>query len=114
MLPEPRDNGCVRMPTQYIHQPPVDKAIETVRRQVPGIVRIRYSLDSDWTGDPSIFFRILLSDAASRPGNHLREIAQRVTLLLMNEVRSEEFGLHAYFNFRSESEQKALRESDWE
>ena len=64
------------------------------------------------SGEPSIFFRILVSDAAGHPAN-LKDLAQRVALLLMNEVQTDEFGLHAYFNFRSESEQAALREPAW-
>ena len=31
----------------------------------------------------------------------------------MNEVRSDEIGFHAYFNFRSESEQAKLNEPAW-
>jgi hypothetical protein len=75
-------------------------------------VRIRYSIKPDSTGDPSLFFRIVLSDeVAGKP--KLNEIAQTVALTLMYEVRAEELGLHSYFNFRSQSEQAKLNEPAW-
>ena len=76
------------------------------------VVRIRYNFGTDWTGDPSIFFRIVLRDeAANNP--KLSGIAQAITLILSREVRAEEQGLHAYFNFRSNSELSNLNEPAW-
>jgi hypothetical protein len=76
------------------------------------VVRIRYDIATDWIGTPSIFFRIILTDKASEPEN-LREVAQRVSLKLMNEAKTDESGLHAYFSFRSRSEQAKLKEPAW-
>ncbi len=78
----------------------------------PDVVRIRYSVGSDWTGDPSIFFRIVLSDDASRNAQ-LSETAERVALTIRNEVDVEQLGLHSYFNFRTLSEQAELQEPAW-
>ncbi len=78
----------------------------------PKVVRIRYNLGSDWTGDPSVFFRIVLSDEVAKK-TKLNQIAQTVTLALMREVKAEELGLHSYFNFRSRSEQERLNEPAW-
>jgi hypothetical protein len=101
------------MPIRFVQQPPVEEAVVSVQRALaPDVVRIRYSFDDDWTGEPSIFFRILLSDAATRPGKRW-EVAQRVTERLRDEVRSDEYGLHDYFNFRSESEQAELKDPAW-
>ncbi len=101
------------IPIGFVREPEVDEAILRVQQALgPDVVRIRYSYDNDWSGEPSLFFRILLSDAASRPSN-LKEIAQRVTSRLVNEVRTDDYGIHAYFNFRSESEQAALRDPAW-
>ncbi len=110
-----RDNIDVpSVPSGFVHQNQIEKAVQRAQKALtPGVVRIRYSIGNDWTGDPSIFFRVVLSDAASRPSN-LQKVAQRVKLRLMNEVRSDEFGFHAYFNFRSESEQAKLKEPAWE
>lgn len=55
---------------------------------------------------------MLLSDDAVEP-KRLQEVAQRVALKLDGEVQSENFGLHAYFNFRSKSEQDKLKEPTW-
>jgi hypothetical protein len=76
------------------------------------VVRIRYSLGSDWSGDPSIFFRVVVTDNASRKAQ-LRDLAQNVARTLNNEVKVEELGLHSYFNFRSLSEQATLEEPAW-
>jgi hypothetical protein len=60
--------------------------------------RIRYDFGSDWTGDPSIFFSIVLTDeAAKKP--RLNDIANAIALILMREVKPEEHGWHSYFNF---------------
>lgn len=76
------------------------------------VVRIRYDFGQDWTGDPSIFFRIVITDdAANRP--RLNETANAIALILMREVKAEEQGLHPYFNFRSASEQATLKEPAW-
>jgi hypothetical protein len=64
------------------------------------------------TGDPSIFFRVLLSDDAAKP-NRLGEVAQKITAKLTGEVQAENFGFHTYFNFRSKSEQDMLKEPAW-
>ena len=78
----------------------------------PEVVCIRYSIGPDWTGDRSIFFRIILSDAASRP-ERLRKIAQRVENRILREVKAEDLGLQTYFNFRSLSEQAELKDPAW-
>ena len=76
------------------------------------VVRIRYNLGEDWSGDFAVFFRVVLKDSASkRP--LLREVARRVTDLILGEVQPQELGLQAYFNFRSESEQAELKEEAW-
>lgn len=101
------------VPSGFVHQGEVEKAVQRAQGAlIPDVVRIRYSIGSDWTGDPSIFFRVLLSDAASQP-SRLQEVAQRVASRLIDEVRSEEFGFHAYFNFRSESDQVKLNDPAW-
>ena len=87
----------------------VERAAEALSADV---VRIRYDIGPDWIGTPAIFFRIILTDKASKPQN-LREIAQRVSLKLMDEAKTDESGLHAYFSFRNRSEQAKLKEPAW-
>ncbi len=98
---------------RYVNRQEVDAAVERAAQSLaPDVVRIRYSFDDDWTGDPSIFFRVLISDeAASRP--RLSDLAHVVSSRLRNEVRTDELGIHAYFNYRSLSEQSELNEPAW-
>jgi hypothetical protein len=83
------------------------------RALAPDVIRVMYSITVDWTGEQSLFFRILISDEASTP-NRLRETTQHITAKILHEIKSEELGLQTYFNFRSKSEQEVLREPFWE
>jgi hypothetical protein len=79
----------------------------------PDVVRIMHSFTLDWTGEQSLFFRVLISDRASAP-NRLGETTQRIIAKILHEIKAEELGLQTYFNFRSKSEQEKLREPFWE
>lgn len=79
----------------------------------PDVVRIMHSFAEDWQGNISLFFRVVISDAAAAP-NRLRETTQRIIKKVHHEIRAEELGVQTYFNFRSKSEQAALREPSWE
>ena len=75
----------------------------------PDVVRIRSQFGEDWTGDPSIFFCVLISDNASREPN-LRQLSQRIAATLRDQVQAEEQGVNVHFNLRSFSEQAQLKE----
>jgi hypothetical protein len=83
------------------------------RKLAPDVVRIRYSLEEDWMGEPAVFFRILLSDDASRE-KRLGETAPRAQRVLADEVDPHQYGLRYYFRVRSASEQAKLKEKSWE
>ena len=72
-----------------------------------------YSFSLDWQGEQSLFFRVLITDAAAAPAK-LRQTTHKIILKVLMEVKAEELGLQCYFNFRSESEQVKLREPAWE
>lgn len=72
-----------------------------------------YVSAEDNQGIDSLFFRILLSDAASNPAT-LRETTERIIARVLREIRASELGLQTYFNFRSKSEQAMLRDPFWE
>jgi hypothetical protein len=112
--PKTRDNGVVAIvPNGYVKQALIDSGLErAVQALAPDVVRIRYSFGDDWTGDPSVFFKIVLSNDASREKN-LSQVAQRVTQTLRNEIKLEESGLHFYFKFRSLSETTELKDAAW-
>jgi hypothetical protein len=76
----------------------------------PGVVRLRYTFDDDWSGDPAIFFWITLSDDASRK-EVLPETGRRVMDFITQRLDPMvQWGLIPYFNFRSQSEQAKLKE----
>jgi hypothetical protein len=79
----------------------------------PDVVRIMYSFADDWTGEESLFFRVLISDEASAP-SRLRKTTQRISAKILREIKADELGLQTYINFRSKSEQETLREPFWE
>jgi hypothetical protein len=101
-------------PTTFVHQPALDSAVRAVESSFASqVVHIRYSLADDSSGAPAIFFRILVRDESALI-ERLREFSMRISIALMNAARTDENGLHAYFNFRSVSEQARHRNPDWE
>ena len=76
----------------------------------PGVVRLTYTLDDDWSGDPGIFFWITLSDDAARK-EILPQTSRRVVDFITQRLDPmTHWGLIPYFNFRSQSEQMKLKE----
>jgi hypothetical protein len=90
-----------------------NKITKVIRKLGNEVVRVNYSLGSDSTGEPAIFFRVVLTDAASRE-DKLAEVTGRIARILFDEVRPyENWGLLPYFSFRSKSEQKARNDPEW-
>jgi hypothetical protein len=84
---------------------------QVVRLLSPDVVYIRYEIGEDWRGDWAIFFRVILSDEAGRV--RLRETATKVVSRLAEQLDFQSLGVFPYHNFRSVSEQAALREKAW-
>jgi hypothetical protein len=87
----------------------IERAVQLFRDDV---VHVYYEVGFDWMGFASIFFKIVISDQASRPAR-LRDISQRLELALMSELGTDENGVHAYFNFRSQSEVESINDPAW-
>lgn len=92
---------------------PTQEQVDRIaRRLAPDVVRIRLNVGKDWTEDPAIYFRVTLSDDASR-----RERLAEVTELVKENVAGQLdlAGLEhiPYFRFRSRSEQSKLNEAAW-
>jgi hypothetical protein len=101
------------VPSGVVHQQRIAKGVaKAAKLLTPQVVNIRYSFDEDWSGAGAIFFRVVLSDQASSR-SHLHAVARKVRSTIFNEVKPDELGLQAYFNFRSESEQAKLQEEAW-
>lgn len=86
------------------------KSFNAITPLPPGVVNLRYTVDTDWSGDPAIFFWITLSDEAAR-----REVLSQNSRRIMDFVTQRldplrQWGLIPYFYFRSQSEQAKLRE----
>ncbi len=101
------------VPTGIVRQAELAADVAAVGQELaPDVVRIRYDIGPDWSDEWSIFFRIVLSDDASRE-ERLAEVTRRATSRLLKEVKPAELGLLPYFSFRSQSEQEMLQEEAW-
>ena len=89
-----------------------DKVAAVADQFRPEVVRVRYSLGANVAGEPSIFFRILLTDKAAKKRNLLQFVKQ-VEAALDEAIDFYEYGLSLYFSYRSESEQADLKEEIW-
>lgn len=95
---------------------PNQEQVDKIARDLaPEVVRIRFNLGQDWSEHPAIYFRVILSDAASRPdrlGNVTGVVSARLfDGLGLSDSNSD---LIPYFRFRSESEQAKLNEQSWD
>lgn len=92
--------------------PAVEKAIENVKRGKE-VVHVRYNFDYDSGGDPALYFRIVLSDSASREDT-LGDVVRRIEAALDDELEPYvNWGLIPYFRFRSASENAQRRDPEW-
>lgn len=79
----------------------------------PDVVYIRHNVGYDWSGDPALFLRIVLSDEASDE-DHRRATGMRISSEIYEKLKPQErWGLLPYFNFRDESEQAEMRDKEW-
>lgn len=103
------------MPTGFVHQGQLDSVIKNTSGSLgPEVAHVSYSMGPDSTGEPSIFFRILLADSYISDET-IADLTGRIATALFNAVRPlENWGLRPYFNFRSKSEQDSRRDPDWE
>jgi len=101
------------MPSTVLKESDIDKAVrEAAKELAPDVQWIRYEIALDWSGDRAIFFRVVLSNDASREAR-LRKVTKRVESLLSEKLNLDESDLLSYFNYRSRSEQAAAREPAW-
>ena len=91
----------------------LEKQVREIEKMFPcEVVGIRYSLGDDWSGDPGIFFKVLLTDAVSRR-EVIGDIAHRVKWALNDIVFPDSPDYYPYVNYRSESEQQKLNDPAW-
>jgi hypothetical protein len=104
----------VYIPRGVAQQGQLAAAIAEVERKLgPDVVRLRYTIGTNWSDEPAIFFRVLLTDEASKR-NRLHAVASRVRALIQEHVDPLNlWGLMPYYNFRSQTEQEMLKEPVW-
>jgi hypothetical protein len=99
-------------PSAVTKQSEIQAAINAVERSLaPDVVHIRYEIGEDWSGQSSIFFRVVLTDDAAK--RRLRDVATKVVWGLARRLDFPSMGVFPYHNFRSVSEQEALQEPAW-
>ncbi|MBY0502698.1 MAG: hypothetical protein K2X03_02230 [Bryobacteraceae bacterium] len=104
----------MQVPAGYVNQAQLGGIItEAAQHLAPEVVHVTYSLGPDSTGEPSLFFRILLADAYIREET-IADLTGRISAALFDAIRPiENWGLRPYFNFRSKSEQDRRRDPGW-
>ena len=102
------------VPSGTVHQGQLGDVVAQAAQQLgPEVVHVTYGIGPDSTGEPSIFFRILLSDSFIREDT-IADLTSGIGRVLFDAVRPlENWGLRPYFNFRSKSEQDRRHDPDW-
>jgi hypothetical protein len=92
---------------------PTQEQVDRIARELaPDVVRIRLDVKPDWTDDPALFFRVTMSDEASRR-DRMWDATELVRARVIDELRLEDSDMHPYFRFRSHSEQAELQDPQW-
>ncbi len=104
------------IPTRYIDTVEVERAVDAfIKTLGPEVVRVRYNIGEDWTGDPALYLRIILADSVASNRDTLFKAAQRVRLAFREQLRPQElWGLFPHTSFRSKSEQDQLNDPKWQ
>jgi hypothetical protein len=93
---------------------PTQQQVDEIARDLaPDVVRIRIMVGQDWSEHPAIYFRVVLSDEASRR-DRLASVVGLVRSRFYEKLALSDSGHIPYFRFRSESEQSKLREAAWD
>ena len=105
---------AVYVPIAVQKQPQINAAVAEVTKQLAhlGVVLIKWEIGQAWDGSWAIFFRVLLTDEASK-GQKLREVTTSVVWRMSEKLDLPGLGLFPYFDFRSQSEQAEHREPAW-
>jgi hypothetical protein len=108
---EKRDSIVVIIPRAHAQKAEFAAAVARVEQQLhPNVVRIYHTFGNDWTGEASVFFMVVLSDAASRR-EQLLNVTNGVSNAIVQQVEPlEQWGVLPYFKFRSQSEQALHKE----
>ena len=106
-----RDNRIVHVPRAFVEENRFQAAVaQAAQRLAPHVVSLIPALGDDWSGEPAVFFMVILSDAASRR-DQLLSVSNQVSEAIVEQVQPlEQWDVLPYFNFRSQSEQTKLNQ----
>ena len=105
-------------PAGYVSPEQIASEIERAKQKLgPEVIRVKYTVEEDTSGEPAIYFRITLTDSAfgTRPSTEaVGRTTGKIREILFDELRpNENWGLQPYFRFRSESEQATMHDPEW-
>ena len=102
------------IPSGYINQGQLATDVERAKLKLgTEVVRVRHNVGADTSGDPSLFFRVILKDSSIREDT-LADLTGQIAAVFFDELRPyENWGLIPYFSFRSESEQSQRNDLEW-
>ena len=98
----------------FLERDQLDEAVNAMIPLLgPDVERLRYSLEEDWSGDPAIYFKIVLSDEASSE-DRLRPTTEQIEATIDRHLHPlTQWGLFCYINYRTHSELLARQEKAW-
>jgi hypothetical protein len=100
-------------PIAAMRLPQIHAAVaDAVKEFSPDVIHIRYEVKEDWSGDPAIYFRVLVSDEASTA--RLHEVATELKRRMEERLDFLWLEFFPYYRFRNVSEQAVLQEKSWE
>ncbi len=99
------------VPTGFVNQTEMANAVQAAAKLLGSeVVRLRHTIGTDTSGDPAIFFRIVLADWAVDEDT-LADVTGKIANTIVDDLRPyERWGLVPYFSYRSDSEQSTERE----
>ncbi len=104
-------NGNVHVPSAFVQQTQFEAEIQrTAVNLAPAVLRVIPPLGNDWSGEPAVFFMVILEDAASSPDRLLPEANQASRAIVQQVQPLERWDVLPYFNFRSQSEHAQLEQ----
>ena len=102
------------LPKGILEREKLDAAIAEVKPLLgKEVVRLNYAIEENWSGQPSIYFRVLLTDRASKPPG-LYKVTKRIESIIEQHIDPfNSWDLIPYYHYRNQSEQKMLKEATW-
>jgi hypothetical protein len=99
----------------YISHTEVEKAIDQfIRTLGPEVVRVRWNFGNDWSGDPALYFRVVLADSVAVDRQTFLDTAERVRASFFEQLQPlENWGLFPHVRFRSNAENAQVSDQKW-